>query len=244
VPAAARPDAADPAPPADAALPDFGRRPADAARPDLGRPRADAARLDAPRTADGSIDELLRAAGLDPGSVDAETLASLGEILKVVVGGVMEVLRARAELKNQFRVAMTTLRPVENNPLKFSASAEDALFNLFARRGQSFKAPVDAFREAFDDLKAHQIAMMAGMRAAFGSLLKRFDPEELQTGFDRGLKRAAILDVINKTKYWELYREMYAELGDDDTTFRRLFGDEFAEAYEEQMQRLTALHKR
>jgi type VI secretion system protein ImpI len=46
---------------------------------------------------------------------------------------------------------------------------------------------------------------------------------------------------MNKTKYWDLYREMYAELGNDDATFRRLFGDEFAQAYEEQMQRLTTL---
>jgi type VI secretion system FHA domain protein len=139
---------------------------------------------------------------------------------------------------------MTTLKPVENNPLKFSANAEDALFNLFARRGHSFKAPVEAFQEAFDDLRAHQVATMAGMRAAFSSLMSRFEPDRLQEGFDRGLKRGALLDVMNKTKYWDLYREMYEALGDDDATFRRLFGDEFAQAYEEQMQRLTALPRR
>jgi type VI secretion system FHA domain protein len=187
---------------------------------------------------------LLGAAGIDPASVSAETLASLGGILRVVVEGLMDVLRARAEIKNQFRVAMTTLKPVENNPLKFSANAEDALFNLFARRGQSFKAPVEAFSEAFDDLRAHQVATMAGMRAAFTALMARFDPSRLQEGFDRGLKRGALLDVMNKTKYWDLYREMFEGLGDDDATFRRLFGDEFAQAYEEQMQRLTALQRR
>jgi type VI secretion system protein ImpI/type VI secretion system protein len=192
-------------------------------------------------SAPADLDALLRAAGIDPATVDEGTLASLGEILRVVVEGVMDVLRARGAIKNQFRVPTTTLKPVENNPLKFSADANDALFNLFARRSQSFKAPGDAFREAFDDLRAHQIAMMAGMRAAFSALLGRFDPEALQEGFDKGLKRSSILDVMNKTKYWDLYREMYAELGNDDATFRRLFGDEFAQAYEEQMQRLTTL---
>jgi type VI secretion system FHA domain protein len=188
----------------------------------------------------GDLEALLRGAGLDPATVDARMLASLGEILRVAVDGVLDVLQARAAIKSQFRVAMTTLKPVENNPLKFSASTEDALHNLFVRRSQSYLGPVDAFREAFDDLKAHQLALMAGMRAAFGTLLARFDPERLQEGFDKGLKRSALLDVINKTKYWDLYREMYAELGDDDATFRRLFGDEFAQAYEEQMQRLAA----
>ena len=51
---------------------------------------------------------------------------------------------------------------------------------------------------------------------------------------------AALLEVMNKTKYWELYRELYASFGDDDETFKRLFGDEFARAYDEQLRRLTA----
>jgi type VI secretion system FHA domain protein len=197
-----------------------------------------------PSTGGSDVAGLLRAAGVDPSTVDAATLASLGEVLRVVVEGLMGALKARAEIKNQFRVAMTTLKPVDNNPLKFSVDANDALFNLFGRRNQSFQSPVDAFTDAFDDLKAHQMAMMAGMRAAFTELMARFDPEQLQEAFDRGLKRSAILDVINKTKYWDLYREMYAALGDDDATFRRLFGDEFAQAYEDQMQRLTALRRR
>jgi type VI secretion system FHA domain protein len=191
----------------------------------------------------GDVGRLLEAAGIDPATVDERTMAALGEILKVVVDGLMDVLRARAAIKNQFRVPMTTLKPLENNPLKFSASANDALFNLFGRRNSTFVEPVEAFREAFDDLKAHQMAMMAGMRAAFSALLDKFDPDRLQEGFDKGLKRVAILDVINRTKYWDLYREMHEEFGDDDATFRRLFGDDFAQAYEEQMQRLTALRR-
>ena len=34
--------------------------------------------------------------------------------------------KARAEVKNQFRVNITTLKPLDNNPLKFSANADDA----------------------------------------------------------------------------------------------------------------------
>ncbi len=190
------------------------------------------------------VSGLLRAAGIDPAAADPALVASLGEVLRVVVEGLMGVLKARAEIKNQFRVAMTTLKPLDNNPLKFSVDANDALFNLFGRKTASFQSPVDAFRDAFEDLKAHQMAMMAGMRAAFTELMGRFDPDQLQEAFDRGMKRAAILDVINRTKYWDLYREMYKSLGDDDSSFRRLFGDEFAQAYEEQMQRLTALRRR
>ena len=188
----------------------------------------------------GDLAALLEGMGLDPATVDPEAVKSLGEVFRVIVEGMLGVLKARAEVKNQFRVAMTTLKPLANNPLKFSATADDALFNMFARRGGSFLSPIESFREAFDDLRSHQLAMLAGMRAAFVDLMRQFDPEALQENFDRGMKRAALFDVMNKTKYWDLYRELYASFGDDDETFKRLFGDEFARAYDEQLRRLTA----
>jgi type VI secretion system FHA domain protein len=238
-PPQARPVDIDEFPPADWA--DSAPKPA----PPMSTPRAPEPLPPLSRAPAGvDLAGLLAAAGLDPAKLDPATVASLGEVLRVVVEGLMGTLKARAEIKNQFRVAMTTLKPVDNNPLKFSVDASDALFNLFGRRNQTFQTPVDAFRDAFADLKDHQVAMMAGMRAAFAELMRRFDPEQLQETFDRGLKRSALLDVINKTKYWDLYREMYASLGDDDTTFRRLFGDEFAQAYEEQMQRLASLRRK
>jgi predicted component of type VI protein secretion system len=40
----------------------------------------------------------------------------------------------------------------------------------------------------------------------------------------------------NKAKNWELYEERYRELAkESDETFRHLFGEEFARAYEQQL---------
>ena len=42
-------------------------------------------------------------------------------------------------------------------------------------------------------------------------------------------------------RYWDLYRERQeAMIKDPEATFRRLFGEEFAKAYEEQLKRLKA----
>jgi type VI secretion system FHA domain protein len=185
----------------------------------------------------------LAAAGIGSATVDRAALASIGEVLRVVVEGLRDVLQARKDIKREFRAAMTELEQSENNPLKFSVDADDALRKLFTNQNAGFKPPVEAFREAFDDLKLHQFAMLAGMKAAFNRLLSQFDPEHLEEGFDRGLKRGAILEVMNKTKYWDLYKDMYAALGDDDRRFKRLFGDDFTHAYEEQMRRLTAARR-
>ena len=63
----------------------------------------------------------------------------------------------------------TMIQPVENNPLKFSANFEDAMQNLFLKRTQGWLGPAESFQDAFDDLIAHEMAMVAGIRAAFAA---------------------------------------------------------------------------
>jgi predicted component of type VI protein secretion system len=83
--------------------------------------------------------------------------------------------------------------------------------------------------------------MLAGMRVAFEALLRQFDAARLQDQFDRQLKKGALLAVPAKLRYWEMYREHVAALAADaDGTFRRLFAEEFARAYEEQLEALKA----
>jgi type VI secretion system protein ImpI len=47
-----------------------------------------------------------------------------------------------------------------------------------------------------------------------------------------------------KSKYWELYVNKFHDMVKDaDSSFRHLFGDEFAKAYEEQLARLKTLDR-
>lgn len=202
----------------------------------------------APRAGDSEyagIAAMLRAAGVPPEAVSAATYDVLGQILQVVVHGLLDVLRARAQIKDEFRVAATRLKPVENNPLKFSVNAQDALHNLFGKQNPGFQSPVDAFEDSFDDIKSHQLAMIAGMRAAYDAMLEYFNPDGLEAEFDKGLKRNILSGVLNKSKYWDLYEDLYRHLQKDpDDSFHRLFGDEFGRAYEEQMERLSRMRNK
>ena len=55
------------------------------------------------------------------------------------------------------------------------------------------------------------------------------------------VSRAAIGLMPAKLRYWDLYREKRDEmLKDPEASFRRLFGEEFARAYEEQLRQLKA----
>ena len=92
---------------------------------------------------------VLAGAGLEGVAVTPELARSFGEILHVVVSGVMDVLKARHQIKDEFRMRMTHLRVADNNPLKFSVDVDDALHNLLVKRNQAYLSPVQASRMRF-----------------------------------------------------------------------------------------------
>lgn len=188
-----------------------------------------------------NFEALLKGAGLQGVQVTPELAENFGRILRIVVGGLMDVLRAREQIKNEFRMRMTTFKSTDNNPLKFSANVDDALHNLLVKRNSAYMSTADAFEDAFADVRNHQVAMLAGVRVAFNSMLDDFDPERLQETFDRQLKKGSLLAAPARLRYWELYRDKFHDMVKDrETNFRELFGDEFARAYEEQLESLKA----
>ena len=184
----------------------------------------------------------MEAAGLKEAALAPDAARNLGAIFRIVVSGVMDVLKARQQTKDQFNLGMTTFKRTDNNPLKFSADVDDALHNLFVKRqNATYLGPVEAFEDAFADMRNHQIAMLVGLRVAFESMLSEFNPDHLQEQFDRQVKKGALVSMPARLRYWELYREWIHDMvRDADTSFRELFGDEFARAYEEQLRRLKA----
>ncbi|MEL1265704.1 type VI secretion system-associated FHA domain protein TagH [Pseudoxanthomonas putridarboris] len=157
----------------------------------------------------------------------------LDELFRIVVEGVMDVLRARAELKNSFRLPVTVIQRTENNPLKFAPTAEEAVERILAAPNRGFLSGAAALEDAMDDIRHHQVALLAGVRAAFDGLMERLDPARFEPE-DGGGSRWAAFAARNRA--WDRYKDHYRDLlADPDECFRRLFGDEFARAYEEQL---------
>jgi type VI secretion system FHA domain protein len=228
-----------PAPIASASRP--ATRPAAAAASRVASPPN--ARISA-QPSDDLLDTLLHAAGIEGLVATEETAQLLGKVLRSSVSGVMEVLRVRERMKDELRMRGTTFKPANNNPLKFSANVDDAFHNLLVKRNPAYLQPTDAFDDAFRDVRDHQSAFLTAMRLAFEAMLAQFDPSRLQEDFDRQLKKGSILGVPAKLRYWDLYRERYGDMVKDaDASFRNLFGEEFAKAYEEQLARLKALDR-
>lgn len=194
-------------------------------------------------TSDGELlRALIDAAGIQGVEPSAQLAQTLGSVLRVAVGGLMDVLRARERMKDDLRLRSTTFKAQDNNPLKFSANVDDAFHNLLVKNNAAYLTPPDAFDDASRSVLDHQNATIAAMRLAFEAMLAEFDPVRLQEEFDRQMKKGSILGVPAKLRYWDLYREKYGEMVKDaDANFRALFGEEFAKAYEDQLERLQAL---
>jgi type VI secretion system FHA domain protein len=166
-----------------------------------------------------------------------------GEVLREMVKGLMQVLGSRSSIKNEFRMNVTTIQPVENNPLKFSANVDDALENMFLKQGKTFKKPIEAVREGFEGVAEHQVAILAGIREAFKAIIERFDPVLLEERFAKNHKGGLLLGS-QKARNWEAFVDYYNELVEDiDKSFQYLYGDGFVRAYEDQLQKLAISRK-
>jgi type VI secretion system protein len=169
-----------------------------------------------------------------------EIMANLGAIFRETVRGLMEILLARGDIKGEFRLDRTAIGPVENNPLKTPPGQpplrpEEVMILLLIGQKGAYMSPVQAVREGFNDIKAHQLAVMAGIQAALARLLERFDPDNLENRLQPNVLDN-ILPGSRKAKYWDLFTSEYqtiAREAEDD--FNELFGDEFARAYEERL---------
>jgi type VI secretion system protein ImpI len=169
----------------------------------------------------------------------AEPPPDLTDMFHIAVDSMMDVLRARAELKNSFRMPATLIQRSENNPLKFAPNAEEAVKKLLAPPNGAFLSGTVALNDAADDIRNHQMAMLAGVRSAFESLLAHFDPARIEQETEGSARR---LSLGHRPRHWERYKEQFELLAKNpDECFRRLFGDEFARAYEEQLARLKSL---
>jgi type VI secretion system protein ImpI len=194
-------------------------------------------RVPAP-SAEFDVSAFLRGAGLDPESVPPEMATILGQIVRSVAQGMIDVLGARAEFRSQFHLPLTRVRASQNNPLKFAPTAEEALTAMLRTRARGYMQPLEAFDDAFDDIRFHLLATLAGMRAGFESMLKRLDPKTLRAQSDRRYP-GFLAHFGAKRRYWNRYVELFEELaGNADAVFQKMYGEEFSGAYERQLEEL------
>jgi type VI secretion system FHA domain protein len=210
-------------------------------------PRPAAVPTAAPEVA-GSMNDALRvfleAAGMPHQDLSAtqseRLLRECGTVLRAAVEGLMMLLIARGEMRKEFEAEERTMVAArDNNPLKLMADPHEAMQFLFdpSDRTDGFLDPVQSIGDACEDLRAHELALMAGMRAAILGALRRFDPQVLEKAFEKSAGGFGL--GSKKAKLWEafiLHQQKLAQEAQED--FNKVFGRDFMAAYQSQLRKL------
>jgi FHA domain-containing protein/type VI secretion system protein len=134
---------------------------------------------------------------------------------------------------------MTVLGAQANNPLKFFPDEKEALAQMLTNAMAGYMPPLRAFGSAFDDLKAHEMAVIAGMRAALAGVLARFNPALIEHQVEPQGVMDKMLSASRKARMWDRMVELHDEIAREaEDDFQRLFGERFSSAYADQIERL------
>jgi type VI secretion system protein len=163
----------------------------------------------------------------------------VGKILRESIQGTQDVLNGRAKIKNEMHLDLTMIKSTQNNPIRFSVNADEALMKLLTSQDKSYLEPQEAIKETFDDIRAHQYAVIAGMRTALLAILKRFDPIQLEQRLQKLSPSSSRLPLLKQAKLWRLFERLYQDIEKEaKDNFYHLFGQAFAETYEQEEQNI------
>jgi type VI secretion system FHA domain protein len=198
----------------------------------------------APASMNGALRVFLEGAGMPHKELSAaeseRLLRDCGAVMRAAVEGLMMLVIARAEMRKEFEVAERTMVAMrDNNPLKLMASAHEAMQFLLdpGERTDGFLDPISAIGDACRDLRAHELAVIAGMRGAILGALRRLDPQVLEEAFEKSARGFALGG--RKAKYWDAFVVHQQQLSQEaQQDFDKVFGRDFVSAYHAQLRRL------
>lgn len=171
----------------------------------------------------------------------------IGQLLRESTRGTLDLLLARALTKREMHAEMTMIAPRENNPLKLSPNVEAALLHLLFPKSRElgFMPPLQAMKDAYNDLRSHQFGFMAGMRAALSGILERFNPNQLEKRLGQKTLVDSVFSLNRKANLWDMFTDRYSDISREaEEDFHVLFSKEFLRAYEAQIAKLELEDKK
>lgn len=189
-------------------------------------------------------DMALRAAFLRGMGVDEADLAGrdaiaemekFGREYRLMLEGLMQLLRKRSEEKGNARVAQTMVGASEVNPLKFLPTVDDAIVTILGERSPGFLAGEAAISDAVRDLAQHHVRAWRGVQAALRQMVDRFDPAAIEEELKSNSAIGTLLSGGRGAKLWELYQKRHREIVESaEKSFLGEVGADFRDAYEEE----------
>jgi type VI secretion system protein ImpI len=179
---------------------------------------------------------IARGAGLPDNAFAAQNPArfagEIGQLLRLLTENLRQLLEARQQAKRFSRSSdQTTIQALDNNPLKFAPTAEEAMRIMFGPSTKSYLGASTAVAQGFDDLKTHQIKTFSAMQRALRQLLEEFDPKDIEKASTEG--RGFIALGSHKSRSWDIYAARWqAHTRSHEDGMLNTFMHYFAEYYD------------
>ncbi|OBY03500.1 type VI secretion protein [Rhizobium leguminosarum bv. trifolii] len=191
-----------------------------------------------PSTDAGLREAFLRGLGFDgdefPAADSIAQMESFGREYRMMLEGLIHLLRKRAEEKGEARIAQTVVGASEVNPLKFMPTVDDVIATFLAQRTVGFLPAEAAISGSISDLAHHHVRTWRGVQAALARMIDRFDPAALESELKSQSTWDAVLAGGRRAKLWELYEKRYREIARNASTrFLGEIGSDFRDGYEE-----------
>jgi type VI secretion system protein ImpI len=151
---------------------------------------------------------IARGAGLPDNAFAAQNPAQfaeeIGQLLRLLAENMRQLLDARLQAKRLTRSSsQTTVQALDNNPLKFAPTTDEAMRIMFGPPTTSYLGATSAIAQGFDDVKTHQVKTFSAMQRALKRLMEEFAPEQIEKAstlsrgvFGRGPNKAACWDTF------------------------------------------------
>ena len=183
------------------------------------------------------VQAFIRGLGINPNMVPADSEEQwwfdLGLAMQDLMTGLMDTLHQRSAFKQNSRLNQTLFKRQENNPLKFSATVEDAIHNLFNRNGSSYLSADQAIKEAYSDIEKHEQALLAGVEGVVAGMMKLLSPESISARSIELSFWQRLTPAYSKSTNWDIYKAMYQRLEQDlDGANKAFYMDGFVKSYE------------
>lgn len=181
---------------------------------------------------------LLQGIGLDDlqpqPHFDEQQVRQVGRLLSLFSQGTVALLSSRSILKRGVKAEMTMILDEANNPFKLLPSGKTVLMQMFGSQMPGFMPPEQAVRDALIDLQAHQLGMIAGIRAIIAAMLQSFNPDRLEEEARKeGSAPRLALPSNRKAALWDYFVKNYQQTsGEIEDDFHTLFGEAFLHAYD------------
>jgi FHA domain-containing protein len=189
----------------------------------------------------------LRGAGLPSSALTSgltpELMETIGKLLATSISGTLELNRLRATVKREVKADVTMVVVRNNNALKFFSDSETVLTQMLRKKMPGFMGPVEAVTDAYDDLKAHQLGIIAGVREQMRHLIAQLDPHSVEAAIPARPITDALFPSTRKAAMWEKFIDRYRAVNrNPNADFHELFDQVFVAAYERETERVKSTH--